>query len=120
MAPLWPSYIESGKTKGVLYVVDASRPETIGAATIYLIELLNQPGLESSQIMIVFTKSDMPSPRTLAEIKALMRLEQIVRMSKQVVKSEIFLTNESKKQDEEGGVKRIYDWCMRFCLPKNK
>ncbi len=71
MAPLWHSYIEPGllrqlsysvalflncfftptaKTRGVLYVVDASCPETIGAATIYLIELLGQPGLDLAQV----------------------------------------------------------------------
>ena len=32
----------SGKTKGVMYVVDTSAPECIGNATIHLVELLAQ------------------------------------------------------------------------------
>lgn len=36
LAPLWPSYIEPGRTRALLYVVDASAPETLGAATLHL------------------------------------------------------------------------------------
>lgn len=50
MTPLLHSFIEPGKTKAILYVIDSSSPETLGAATIYLVELMAQPGLESSQV----------------------------------------------------------------------
>jgi hypothetical protein len=50
MAPLWHTFIEPGKTRALLYVVNASSPETVGAATIHLIELLNQPGVEGAMV----------------------------------------------------------------------
>ena len=30
MAPIWSSFVESGRISAVLYVVDSSSPETIG------------------------------------------------------------------------------------------
>ena len=48
MAPLWHTFVEPGKTKALLYVVDASSPETIGISTIHLTELLHAPGVEAS------------------------------------------------------------------------
>jgi hypothetical protein len=32
----------TGKTKGILYVVDTSAPESIGNSTVHLVELLAQ------------------------------------------------------------------------------
>ena len=62
MAPIWSSYIEPGKTQ-VLYIIDSSAPEHIGAATIHLLELMAEPSLQSAPFLLVFTKSDMESPR---------------------------------------------------------
>ena len=46
MAPLWHTFVEPGKTRALLYVVDASSPETVGIATIHLVEMLHAPGIE--------------------------------------------------------------------------
>ena len=56
MAPIWSSYLEKNRTSAMLYVVDASSPEKVGAATIHLIDILEHsravvPGLP---LMIVF------------------------------------------------------------------
>ncbi len=89
LPPLSPP--PQAKTRGVLYTVDASSPETVGAATIYLVDLLSQPGLDLAQVMVVFTKTDLPSARSLPEIRALMRMDQICSNSKQIVRySKIF------------------------------
>ena len=55
MAPIWQSYVEPGKTNAILYVVDASSPETLGTSTIHLIELLNHTSIANiTPILIVF------------------------------------------------------------------
>jgi hypothetical protein len=55
MAPIWQSYIEPGKTNAILYVVDASSPETLGASTIHLIELLSHNSIANiTPVLIVF------------------------------------------------------------------
>ena len=55
MAPIWNSYIQSGKTKAILYVVDTSSPESLGASTIQLIELLGHTSVaNTTPVMIVF------------------------------------------------------------------
>ena len=115
MAPLWHSYIESGRTRAVLYVVDASSPETVGASTIHLVELLHRPGLEPAQVMVVFTKTDLPSARTLGEIVAVMRLGQISAASKQIVRHVSFSCKECKDKEN---ISTIYDWCLLFAAPK--
>ena len=62
MSPIWKNMVESGKTQ-ILYCVDSSAPERIGAATINLIELLHTPALQAAPVLIVFTKADMKSSR---------------------------------------------------------
>lgn len=108
MAPIWASFIESGKTKAVLYVVDASSPETIGASTVQLVELLSHPSLESSSVMIVFSKLDLQSARQLHELKNLMRLDQLVANGNHEVTELAF--NIAKRDN----IADIFNWCMRF------
>jgi hypothetical protein len=40
VAPLWGSFIDTGSTKAVLFVVDASAPEKLGTSTVHLVELV--------------------------------------------------------------------------------
>ena len=55
MAPIWKSYIEPGKTNAILYVVDTSSPETLGASTIHLIDLLSHSSIaNTTPVLIVF------------------------------------------------------------------
>ena len=69
LAPLWHSYIEPGRTRALLYVVDASAPEALGAATLHLVELLAQPGLEGAPALVVFAKTDVkPAALNLREV----------------------------------------------------
>jgi hypothetical protein len=42
--------VEGGTTRGVLFVIDASSPETLGAATIHLLELLHLQDLRNAQV----------------------------------------------------------------------
>ena len=111
MAPIWSSFVEPGKTRGVLYVVDASSPETIGAATVHFVELLGHPSLEGVSVMIVFSKLDMKGARQLNELKNLMRIDQIVENGNHDVTQVSFNVS---KRDEIG---EIFEWCMQFKAP---
>ena len=108
MAPIWPSYVEPGRTRGILYVVDSSSPETIGASTVRLVELLAHPSLEGISTMIVFSKADLGRARELHELKHLMRLDQIVTQGTQDVKEVAF---NILKRDT---LADIFEWCMKF------
>ena len=111
MAPIWSSFVESGRVSAVMYVVDASSPETIGTATIHLVELLAHPSLDGTSVLIVFSKADLQSPRNMQELKSIIRFDNIVSMTNQDVQSMTF--NISKKDTLE----KIFDWCMKFHTP---
>jgi len=108
MAPIWSSFVESGRISAVLYVVDSSSPETIGTATVHLVELLANPSLDGISVLIVFSKADLQSPRKLQELKSIIRLDQIASMSSQDVQE---MTFNIKKKETLGC---IFEWCMNF------
>ena len=108
MAPIWSSFVEPGKTHAILYVVDASSPETIAAATIHLVELLAHPSLDGISVMIVFSKADLRCARQLHEMKNLMRLEQIIGGGSHDIQE---VTFDISKRDTTA---QIFDWCMKF------
>lgn len=109
MAPIWSSsVVESGKTKAVLYVVDSSSPENIGASTVHLVELLSHPALEGLKVMIVFSKADRKAARHEHELKNLMRLDEIIAGGNHDVKEMTF----NYKNEEH--IKEVFDWCMQF------
>ena len=123
MAPIWKNMVEAGKTQvedrlgwtgeitelfQILYCVDSSAPERIGNATINLVELLHQPSIQSAPVLIVFTKTDLKSARTLNELKSLMRLEDIRQHSNQEINVLEFNT------EDESKLGPVLDWCIRF------
>lgn len=108
MAPIWSSFVESGKTKAVLYVVDTSSPETIAASTVQLVELLSHPSLESISVLLVFSKLDLKSSRQYHELRNLMRLDQLIACGNHDLTE---VTFDLKKRDKLG---EIFEWCMRF------
>ena len=92
----------------ILYCVDSSAPERIGNATINLVELLHQPSIQSAPVLILFTKTDLKSARTLNELKSLMRLEDIRQHSSQEINVMEFNT------EEEAKLGPVLDWCMKY------
>merc|ERR1711997_546191 len=111
MAQIWSSFVEPGRTKAVLYVVDSSAPEAIGQSTINLVELLCHQKLDGVRVLIVFSKMDRKASRQLHELKNLMRLEQIIDNCNHIVTETTFniKTRES--------ISEIFNWCMQFRLP---
>ena len=116
MAPIWSSYVEKNRTSAIMFLVDSSSPEIVGAATIHLIEVLNHSIHRCNAalpVMIVFTKSDLKSARSLMEVQYLMRLDHILRQEMQMIEHVPF--NVVTKQNLD----TIHDWCMQFVSPNN-
>ena len=113
MAPIWSSYVEPGRTNAIMYVVDASCPEKIATATIHLVELLNHGAMaNTAPVMIIFSKSDLKSARSVTEIQYLMRLDHILRQGLNVQLIEHTTFNVVTKENMD----KIYEWCMKFTV----
>ncbi|CAB4068767.1 unnamed protein product [Lepeophtheirus salmonis] len=109
MVQLWPSFIEPINTRGILYVIDASEPESLGKATIHLLEFLNHPNLnENVEVLIVFSKTDIKCSRSLSEFKFIMRLNHIIASSKRYISHLQFNAESQENQD------KILEWCFKF------
>ena len=83
MAPVWSTaYAESDL---VIYVIDASNPAQISAATILLLDVLSHPALKEKPFLVVFNKLDCHCVMGLAEYKSVMRLDDILKHASQNV-----------------------------------
>ena len=98
----------SGKTFQNFIILFPYSPETIGTATVHLVELLANPSLDGISVLIVFSKADLQSPRKLQELKSIIRLDQIASMSSQDVQE---MTFNIKKKETLGC---IFEWCVNF------
>ena len=118
MAPIWGSYVEKGRTSAILFVVDSSCPECIGSATIHLVNILDHVLTRNSAplpVMIVFSKTDLKSARSLMEIQYLMRLESILSLQGGLQMIQHVPFNVVTKDN----VETILDWCMQFATLNN-
>ncbi len=79
MAPLWSTAYQSCHM--VAYVVDTSRPSLISATTVLLLETLSSEALRHKPFLILFNKTDSPFAMSLVELKAIMRLDDIVEVA---------------------------------------
>ena len=80
MAPLWSSALQDcGR---VLYVVDASNPTQIAAATILLLDLLSSEHMQDKEVLVFLNKLDSPSHVTVGELEQAMRLGDLVAMGR--------------------------------------
>jgi len=75
-----------------------------------------RPAVESSaSTLVVLTKTDLPSARTTAEIRSLMRLEQICRSGRARVEQATFSAASAAKD-----LPRIRQWCMKFATSREQ
>lgn len=78
MASLWKKAVQH--TDAVIYVTDASNPHQLSAATVLLMELLADEGSRSKPFLLLYTKTDLPSPMSQYEMAELMRVRDLKRM----------------------------------------
>ncbi|PAA89600.1 hypothetical protein BOX15_Mlig002272g1 [Macrostomum lignano] len=84
MAPVWPDYYSD--VAAIIFVVDASNLQQVGAATIQFIHLLNSPQTQSSKILLLFNKLDLvTSEADKGKFMHLFMLDDILRHSRQEV-----------------------------------
>lgn len=109
MVPIWPTYYKDNPA--VMFVIDTSNRQQVAAATIQLLEILTDTQLQSSSILVILNKSDVPGSMNRIELQELMRLDDIVRHCKQHV--EIL----DCAKDSGVGLQNIMAWIQRSVKP---
>ena len=71
-------------------------------------ELLQQPSLQTAPVLLVYTKTDLDSARSISEFKSLMRLEDIKQHSGQEISVLEFTTEDKEKLGP------VLDWCLKY------
>lgn len=119
MAPIWSSFVEVGRVLAVMFVLDASSPESVGASAIHLVELLDHAAVRDTlPVLLVFTKTDLKSARTLTEYKGLLRLDQILRTGL----NSVLIAHTTFNAVKNENLDVVYEWCMKFAtsVPTNE
>ncbi|MBN3278064.1 ARL16 protein, partial [Polyodon spathula] len=83
MGPIWPSYY--GDCSSVIFMVDAANTTQVSSSCIQLLSVLSAEALETTSVLILFNKVDIPCPMSLVEMKSLFRLDDIISCATQPV-----------------------------------
>ncbi|XP_074703023.1 ADP-ribosylation factor-like protein 16 [Strix aluco] len=83
MGPVWPSYY--GECSALLFVVDAANPTQVSSSCVQLLSVLSAPPLASVPVLVLFNKIDLPCYMSLAEMKSLFRMQDIVSCATQPI-----------------------------------
>ncbi|TRY93191.1 hypothetical protein DNTS_006316 [Danionella cerebrum] len=73
-----------GKKK-ITFVVDSANVTQISSSCIQLLSVLSAEPLQSSSILVLFNKRDLPCTMSLVEIKSLFRMDDIIRTAPQSI-----------------------------------
>ena len=83
--------------------------KTVSALSKFVVtELLQQPSLQTAPVLLVYTKTDLDSARSISEFKSLMRLEDIKQHSGQEISVLEFTTEDKEKLGP------VLDWCLKY------
>ncbi|KAM9258387.1 ADP-ribosylation factor-like protein 16 [Cariama cristata] len=83
MGPIWPSYY--GECSALLFVVDAANPTQVSSSCVQLLSVLSAAQLASVPVLVLFNKIDLPCYMSLAEMKSLFRMQNIVSCAVQPI-----------------------------------
>ncbi|KAM6245624.1 LOW QUALITY PROTEIN: ADP-ribosylation factor-like protein 16 [Porphyrio hochstetteri] len=83
MGPIWPSYY--GECGALLFVIDAASPTQVSASCVQLLSVLSAAQLASVPVLVLFNKIDLPCYMSLAEMKSLFRMQDIVSCATQPI-----------------------------------
>ncbi|GFT65076.1 ADP-ribosylation factor-like protein 16 [Nephila pilipes] len=108
MAAIWHMHYEG--CVGIIYVIDASNMQQISCACVLLLEIIKHDLLKNAKIAIVLNKTDVNNSVQIAEIKYLLRLEDISQHAEQ----EITVIETSCLTGK--GLKILKQWLLQFCL----
>ncbi|GFY39837.1 ADP-ribosylation factor-like protein 16 [Trichonephila inaurata madagascariensis] len=107
MAAIWHMHYDG--CVGIVYVIDASNLQQISCACILLLEILKHELLKSTKFAIVLNKTDVNNSVQIAEIKYLLRLEDICLHAEQ----DITVIETSCLTGK--GIKDLKEWLLRIC-----
>ncbi|NWR67796.1 ARL16 protein, partial [Bucorvus abyssinicus] len=83
MGPIWPSYYD--ECSALLFVVDAANPTQVSASCVQLLSVLTAAPLAAVPVLVLFNKIDLPCYMSLAEMKSLFRMQDIVSCATQPI-----------------------------------
>ncbi|NXV20351.1 ARL16 protein, partial [Cepphus grylle] len=83
MGPIWPSYY--GECSALMFVVDAANPSQVSNSCVQLLSVLSAAQLTSVPVLVLFNKIDLPCYMSLAEMKSLFRMQDIVSCATQPI-----------------------------------
>ncbi|KAK6478304.1 ADP-ribosylation factor-like protein 16 [Huso huso] len=79
MGPIWPSYYrDCSSVIGSAFMVDAANTTQVSSSCIQLLSVLSAEALETTSVLILFNKVDIPCPMSLVEMKSLFRIDDII------------------------------------------
>lgn len=108
MAPVWSgAYADCDS---VVYVIDATNCTQISASTILLLEVLDHEEIKKKPFLLVFNKLDRHCPMSLNQYKSVMRLDDILRCSKQNITT---LEGSCMALGSYGLVTNVWEWMNR-------
>ena len=76
MAPIWYDYYKGASL--VMYVIDMSDHFRLSASTILLLDVLAHEDLQGKPTLIIFNKSDLSTCLSFEQLKAIMRLDDLL------------------------------------------
>lgn len=76
MRHLWRHCCYPG-THGIIFVVDSSHPDRLEWATYELLNLLGEPELRDTVVLVLANKQDLPNAISVEEISSTLRLSSI-------------------------------------------
>ncbi|NXF34742.1 ARL16 protein, partial [Nyctibius bracteatus] len=102
MGPVWPSYYS--ECGALMFVVDAANPTQVSSSCIQLLSVLSAAPLATVPVLVLFNKIDLPCYMSLAEMKSLFRMQDIVSCATQPI-----TTLETSARDGTG-VADVLQW----------
>ncbi|NWJ11709.1 ARL16 protein, partial [Crypturellus undulatus] len=83
MGPIWASYYRD--CGAVLFMIDAANPTQVAASCVQLLSVLCAAPLAAVPVLVLFNKIDLPCYMSLAEMKSLLRMQDIVSCATQPI-----------------------------------
>ncbi|XP_058848431.1 ADP-ribosylation factor-like protein 16 isoform X2 [Acipenser ruthenus] len=81
------NHAELGEPPATLptFMVDAANTTQVSSSCIQLLSVLSAEALETTSVLILFNKVDIPCPMSLVEMKSLFRLDDIISCARQPI-----------------------------------
>ncbi|XP_054026803.1 ADP-ribosylation factor-like protein 16 [Dryobates pubescens] len=83
MGPIWPSYYD--ECSALMFVIDAASPTQVSSSCVQLLSVLSAAPLASVPVLVLFNKIDLPCYMSLAEMKSLFRMQDVVSCATQPI-----------------------------------